>query len=364
MKIEELDFGPYVPLFRIGAGGMGEVYAAKARQGTGTQQLVAVKRLFPRFGQDRKFVTMFLDEARIMGCVSHPRVVRILDARTDSDGSPYLVMELIVGADLVSLSEAIRPLPIDAALTWLAEAAEGLHAAHEARNADGMKLELVHRDVSPENVLVGIDGYARIGDFGVAYTIERMQQSTATGNIKGKFPYMSPEQTRAQVLDRRSDVFSLGVVAWEALVGRVLFSASNAQGMLDEIRHGTLTAPHTIRRDIPIQASDVIMRALARDAELRFSTALEFAQALRAARTREPAREELAELVRNANVVNVERIRTGLQQTWPAALTAMAALTTAEHASAIVVREPWSKTWPFIGLAALLAFGSICLAWC
>ncbi len=352
----DLDFGPYQPLFLIGAGGMGEVYAARAK-GQSEDKLVAVKRLFPRFGGDPRFVAMFVDEARIMSCVSHPSVVRILDVGSDRDGVPYLAMEMVVGADLTSLLDKLETLPVNAALTWIAEAAEGLHAAHEARGSDGQPLSLVHRDVSPENVLVGIDGRARILDFGIAKATGRLQQSTATGDLKGKLAYMSPEQTLGAVLDRRSDVFSLGAVAWEALVGDSLFKAQNAPDTLDRVRSGPVVPPHVRRPEVPRAASEAIMRALSRAPEQRFQTALELANAIRATLP-STAPDELAAIVSNAGVVQLNQVRTGLERTWPqaAALLGVTAI-----ASDVSVRHSPLRRWAkpafvvTLGLLALLA---------
>jgi len=209
-------FGPYEIVARVAAGGMAEVFAARSRDLAGIEKLVAIKRLLPHLVDEQRFVEMFLDEARIAANIHSPHCVETLDLGRADDGLPYLVMELVVGAPLSRLAGRVGgPWPVEMAAVLLAEAAEGLHDAHEARDANGTELHIVHRDVSPQNVLVGIDGRVRIADFGVARAVMRITK-TKTGQIKGKLGYFSPEQAMGTAMDRRSDVFSLGIVAWES----------------------------------------------------------------------------------------------------------------------------------------------------
>ena len=316
------DLGPYEALFRIGVGGMGEVYAARHRKARVSTQLVAVKRLFPHLVCDAHCVDMILDEARIARAVSSPHVVRVLDVGEARDRVPYLVMELIRGSDLASLMGRAR-LPVDAVLEWVAQAAEGLHAAHEARSSSGEPLGLVHRDVSPENVLIGLDGSARVGDFGIAYARERIQAPTAFGRMKGKLAYLSPEQTRGEPLDRRSDVFSLGIVAWEALVGESLFAARTASEVITSIREAAIVAPREKRTDVPEAASQAVLKALARDPEQRFASAQALAQALRASASHRPEPRELSAVVESVLQGPTPAARPGVSTTWPQAITAL-----------------------------------------
>jgi serine/threonine protein kinase len=313
------DLGPYEPLFRIGAGGMGEVYAAR-RKSFRSAEIVAVKRLFPHLVEDRRFVDMLIDEARITSAVSSPHVVRVLDVGRAGDDVPYLVMELIAGCDLAHLGGQGKTLPIPAVVEWVAQAAEGLHAAHEARSPTGEPLGLVHRDVSPENVLVGVDGLARIGDFGIAYARERIQQTTAQGRVKGKLAYMSPEQTHADRLDRRSDIFSLGIVAWEGLTGQFLFDGPTAPDVIAKVRSEAISPPHHKRPDVSRELSMVVMKALDRQPAQRYQTALAFAESLRAAAPRKPTPGELANAMRQASAGPLTSIREGLTKTWPQAI--------------------------------------------
>jgi serine/threonine protein kinase len=316
------DLGPYEPLFRIGAGGMGEVYAAR-RTGFRSAEIVAVKRLFPHLVEDRRFVDMLLDEARITRAVTSAHVVRVLDMGQANDGAPYLVMELIAGANLAQLSHGGRLPPIGAVAEWVAQAAEGLHAAHEARGPDGEPLGLVHRDVSPENILIGADGSARISDFGVAYAQERIQQTTAQGRVKGKLAYMSPEQTHAQRVDRRSDVFSLGIVAWEGLTGEFLFEGTSAPEVIANVREAPITPPHHKRAEMSRELSLAVLKALERDPAQRYQTALAFAEALRAATPKKPTPAELARAMREASADPLATMREGLTKTWPQAIPVM-----------------------------------------
>jgi serine/threonine-protein kinase len=316
------DLGDYEPLFRIGVGGMGEVYAARHRTSLVSAELVAVKRLFPHLVAEASFVDMIFDEARIARAVSSPHVVRVLDVGQAEDQVPFLVMEFIAGSNLASLI-ARGNLPVDAVLEWVAQAAEGLHAAHEARSESGEMLGLVHRDVSPENVLVGLDGSARMGDFGIAYARERIQAPTAFGRMKGKLAYMSPEQSRGEVLDRRSDVFSLGIVAWEALVGEPLFDSKTTTEVISRIRDGVIVPPHEKRPEVPEAASNAVMKALSRDRDQRFDTALALADALRKSASTHLDANALAAVVQSANQTKAESLRNGLSRTWPQAVTAL-----------------------------------------
>ena len=191
--------GRYELLFRIASGGMAEVYAARVVGEGGFEKLVAVKRMLPTLAEDEEFVQMFLDEARVAANISNAHVVQTLDLGRDSTGALYIVMDLVVGVTLSRiLKEAAkvrRAIPVDMAVELLAQAASGLHAAHDATTPVGEPLHIIHRDVSPQNILVGVDGRVRITDFGVARAVARATQTQA-GRIKGKFAYCSPEQLR------------------------------------------------------------------------------------------------------------------------------------------------------------------------
>ncbi len=286
LRVSDLSFGRYEPLFRIAAGGMAEVYAARIRGEAGFEKLVAVKRMLPHLTDDPEFVAMFLDEGRLAANIASPNVVATLDLGRGEDGSLYIVMDLVVGIALSTIVRTAarqgRMLPVPIACEILAQAASGLDDAHEARTPTGVHLGIVHRDVSPQNVLVGVDGRTRVVDFGVARAVLR-QSHTSTGTLKGKFGYFSPEQAAAKELDPRSDVFALGIVAWETLLGRRLFEADNPLETITRIRSMPIVRPSELRPEISDAISDVVMRALARDRDMRWESAGAFAAALRKA---------------------------------------------------------------------------------
>ena len=283
---EPLTFGRCEPLFRIAAGGMAEVYAARIRGEAGFEKLVAVKRMLPHLAEDPTFVAMFLDEAKLAANIVSPHVVQTLDLGRASDGSLYLSMELVVGLSLHALYQVAlqrrERLPVPIACEMLAQAALGVDDAHEARTPTGQHLAIVHRDVSPQNILVGADGRVRVVDFGVARALLR-QSHTQTGQLKGKFGYFSPEQAKARELDRRSDVFSLGIVAWETFALRRLFVAESPLQQLSRVCEMPIPWLPDLRRDVSPELAQVVMRALERDRDARYPTARAFAEALRAA---------------------------------------------------------------------------------
>jgi serine/threonine-protein kinase len=275
--------GRYEVLFRLAGGGMAEVFVGRLLGEGGFVRYVAIKRMLPHLAEDARFVDMFLDEGRLAGFVSSPNVVQTLDVGRDADGALFIVMELVRGASLHALLSANAKrgthVPIPIALSLLVDAARGLHDAHEATTPLGEPMHLVHRDVSPQNLLVGIDGRARITDFGVARAVHR-NTATAVGELKGKLGYFAPEQARGQV-DRRTDVFALGIVAWELLTGRRLFDGDDVLQKLEKVRSMPIPAPSSRRHDVPPQLDAVIACALDRDLRTRCSSAGELAERLR-----------------------------------------------------------------------------------
>ncbi|MCZ7682057.1 MAG: serine/threonine protein kinase [Sandaracinaceae bacterium] len=298
---------------------MAEVYAARVRGEAGFQKLVALKRMLPHLTDDDRFVTMFMDEGRLAANISSPNVVSTLDLGRADDGSLYLVMELVLGTTLSTLlrnaAQGGVSIPIAAAVELIAQAAQGLHDAHEARTPFGAPLHIVHRDVSPQNILVGTDGRVRITDFGVARAILR-RTKTSTGEFKGKLSYFSPEQCADKALDRRSDVFSIGVVAWETLTTRRLFHAENPLAVLERVTRMPIPLAHTVNPAVPPEISAVVATALERDRDARFSNAADFAQALRAAAraTVGDDRANIAELVQKLGGETLERVERQLRQ--------------------------------------------------
>lgn len=307
-------FGRYEILFPIASGGMATVYAARLVGDEGFQKPIAIKLMLPHLTQDERFVSMFLDEATLAANVESSNVVGVRDLGREGD-TLYMAMDLVIGANLQELLRA-GALPPAMAASVIVQTARGLHDAHEARSATGEPLELVHRDVSPHNVLIGVDGRVRLSDFGVARAMHR-RTHTETGELKGKLAYFSPEQLEARdVLDRRSDVFALGVVAWEAFCGKRLFAAPNPLAL------AKLIASHPIPRldvaaGLPTAIADVVAKALERDVARRFRTAEEMANALeRAARASVgwASSAALGELVRVRGGARVHELESRIRQ--------------------------------------------------
>lgn len=266
----------------IASGGMATVHFGRLLGPVGFSKTVAIKRLHPQFAKDSDFVAMFLDEARVAGRIQHPNVVSTLDV-VALDGELYLVMEYIEGESLSKLIRGMRAggalVPPRIAGSIVAGALYGLHAAHEAKNEHGEPLEIIHRDVSPQNVLVGLDGVPRVLDFGVAKAVGRVQ-TTREGQIKGKLAYMPPEQILGDDIDRRVDVYSAGVMLWEALVGRRLFDGGNEGNILKKILATEVVPPSKLVEGLSPRVDEVVMRAVAKKPEHRFATAWDFAVAI------------------------------------------------------------------------------------
>jgi serine/threonine-protein kinase len=250
---------------------------------------VADKRLHMHLADDAAFVAMLIDEARLAARIRHPNVVTTLDAIQDQ-GELFLVMDYVPGVSLASLDRLSRAegaegspgVPIPVLLSIACGVLHGLHAAHEAVDEAGHPLSIVHRDVSPQNILVGVDGLARVLDFGIAKAEGRVQ-STREGILKGKPSYMAPEVIRGGAVDRRADVFAAGVVVWEGLTGRSLFGgAGSMEGTLASVLDGVVPPPSSVAPDVPPRLDAIVLRALSRDPTKRFSTALDMARAIEA----------------------------------------------------------------------------------
>ena len=272
----------YELVAEIATGGMATVFLARLSGAGGFQRFVAIKRLHPHLAKENEFVQMFLDEARLAAGIHHPNVVPILEVGT-SDRGYYLVMEYIEGDTLARLlaraASGGTPLSIDIALRVVVDMLAGLHAAHELRDEHGEPTELVHRDVSPQNVLVGVDGISRITDFGVARAATRLT-ATRAGQLKGKIAYMAPEQAGGERIDRRADVFASGIVLWEVLCARRLFKAENDEATLRRVLYESIPSPQQYVERLPDGLASVCMRALERDVDRRFATCAQFADAL------------------------------------------------------------------------------------
>jgi serine/threonine-protein kinase len=272
----------------IASGGMATVYLARLTGVGGFQRFVAMKRLHPHLANEKEFVEMFLDEARIAARIHHPNVVPILEVGASPVGY-YLVMEYIEGDTLARLLARAatrgKRIPVPIALRIALDTLSGLHAAHELRVDTGDAVNLVHRDVSPQNVLVGVDGIARITDFGVARAASRLT-ATRVGQLKGKIAYMAPEQAAGEEsLDRRADVFAAGIVVWEELAAKRLFKAENEAATLSRVMTEPVPPLTEIVAGLSPELNKVVMRALERSPDKRYSTCAQFADALEAAAT-------------------------------------------------------------------------------
>ncbi len=284
----------YIIYDEIAAGGMASVCFGRLRGETGFSRVVAIKILHAHFAKEDAFRAMFLDEARLVSRIRHPNVVATLDVLQDA-GELFLVMEYIHGETLARLLQASQraqkevPLPIASAI--MVDLLEGLHAAHEARAEDGTALDIVHRDVSPHNVLIGLDGTAHVADFGIAKAAGRLAEKfSMEESVKGKAGYMSPEQVRGKV-DRRTDIYASGVVLWEMIAGRRLFSGSSFVEILTQTLDATIAPPSSERADVPPTLDDVVLKALQSDAKERFATARDMALAIERAAPIASARE-------------------------------------------------------------------------
>jgi len=273
--------GRYALYGELASGGMATVHFGRLLGPVGFARTVAIKRLHPHLARDPEFVAMFLDEARLVARIRHPNVVPTLDV-VASDGELLLVMEYVQGESLGKLARAAAAsggVPLAVASAIFIGVLEGLHAAHEARSDRGEALDIVHRDVSPQNILVGEDGVAHVLDFGVAKAAGRLQE-TGEGQVKGKFAYMSPEQIAQLPVDCRTDVYAASVVLWETLTGRKLFEAESSASVVYAVVHQAVTPPSKLAPHIPPALDAVIMKGLSKRREERFATAHEMAVAL------------------------------------------------------------------------------------
>ncbi len=277
-----LRLGPYELLRRIATGGMAEVYLARRAGPHGFQKTVAVKRILPQFARDADFVAMFVDEARVCARLGHPNIVQVFDFG-EEDGELYMAMEYVdgtTGARLVrSVASRGEEIPLDVCLHVALSILRALDCAHGARDEEGRPLSLVHRDVSPGNVLIDRSGAVKLTDFGIARAAE-IERRTDAGQLKGKLGYMSPEQVVGRDLDARSDIFTLGIVLAEMLILRPLFSGGKELDVLIRIRDADLSAIDRAGARVPEDVRAVLFRALSRDAGLRWANAAAFADAL------------------------------------------------------------------------------------
>lgn len=277
-----LMLGPYELIQRIASGGMAEVYLSRRAGPHGFQKLVAVKRILPQLAQDPDFLAMFIDEARVCARLAHPNIVQVFDFG-EHDGELYMAMEYVDGTTAARLVRAAaargEDVPLEAALYIAQSVLRGLDYAHNARDDDGRPLALVHRDVSPGNVLIDRSGAVKLTDFGIARAAE-IERRTDAGQLKGKLGYMSPEQVVGKELDARSDLFTAAIVLAELVMLRPLFSGPNEIEVLMRIRDADLSVIDRAGSRVPDDVKEILIRAMARDRALRYPSASAFAEAL------------------------------------------------------------------------------------
>jgi serine/threonine protein kinase len=264
--------GRYVLLREVAAGGMASVVLGRMLGPAGFGKTVAIKRLHPQFAKDPEFVSMFLDEARVTSGLSHPNIVLTLDV-LEQPGELMLVMEYVHGTALSGVQRILKDknerMPPRIAAALITGALHGLHAAHEAQDETGNRLDIVHRDVSPQNILVTSDGVAKIADFGIAKAAGQVH-STSEGVMKGKFAYMAPEQARGEAVTARTDIFAAGIVLWELLASQRLVTGTTNAERLHKILNLEAPAPSSKVPGLPVAFDAILARALARDPRDRY----------------------------------------------------------------------------------------------
>lgn len=278
---EGIPFGKYRLIRKIAVGGMAEVYLALSFGEFGFQRQEVIKALLPNLAKSSEFVDMFVREATLAAEFRHPNLVQVYNLGKVGE-LYYLAMEFVDGVDLMRLvrrcRQVRRPIPLDFVLNVICQAADGLAAVHEARSPEGEVLDIVHRDVNPQNLMVSFTGQAKLVDFGVAQTI--LAKARAEQALMGKGPYMAPEQWRGEEVGRRSDIFALGTVLYELTVGRRLFRRTTSLKTKKAILSGEIPRPSRVKPGYPKDLEEVVLKALANDPEDRYADAREMRRAL------------------------------------------------------------------------------------
>jgi serine/threonine-protein kinase len=277
-------FGKYTLIRRLATGGMAELFLAIQKSVAGFEKLIVIKRILPILNQDRGFIEMLLHEARVAATMSHPNIVQIFDVGA-VDGSYFIAMEHVHGEDLRSIVRQMRKsqvleFPLEHALSIVLGICAGLAYAHEKRDLDGTPLNIVHRDISPQNVIITFTGDVKVVDFGIAKSDAQLHEHTRNGKLKGKIPYMSPEQARGDVIDWRTDIFAAGVMLFELTTGKRLFKGASEYETLRLICDRDYPSPSQVRFGYPRELEAIVMRALAKDRTHRWQSAREMQAAI------------------------------------------------------------------------------------
>jgi len=339
---------------------MADVWVAVRRGGFGFRQHFAVKTIRAEFGASAAFRAMFLDEARLASLIHHTNVVPVLDLG-EEDGVVYQVMPLVDGGSVAAMIHALRDtgavLPLEVAVHIGIDAARGLHAAHEAKDETGRRLDLVHRDVSPHNLLVGKDGTAKVSDFGIAKAMGTASEATSSGDVKGKRAYLAPEQLCKEAVDRRADLFALGVVLWEMVAGRRLFETGDSAMFFS--LGGRILDVRELRPSVPEALASVIARATQAKPDDRFPTSDALADALEGAARASgltPSAKDVGRLVEQLLGANVAALERDLADK----TAKVDAIVETTHAAIVErVRPRKSRSLPTAAAAALLAVISL-----
>jgi serine/threonine protein kinase len=284
-------YGPYRLLERVAVGGMAEVFRAKRSGVEGFEKIVAVKRILPHLSDNKEFVDMFIDEAKMVAGLTHPNIVQISDLGK-IDKSYYIAMEYVHGKDLRTILRHARErglrLPLDLSVLVVSRVCAALEYAHRARDDQGRAMRIVHRDISPQNILISFEGDVKLTDFGIAKAATKATVSDA-GALRGKLLYMSPEQAWGKPMDRRSDVFSLGIVFYEMVTDQKPFLGASEMSILETVRECRISPPSSFNPRIPEKIEKVILKALERDPDERYQDAAEMSRDLeRVLRERQP----------------------------------------------------------------------------
>ena len=274
---QPIPFGKYLLLERISVGGMAEVFQAKSFGVEGFEKIIAIKRILPSMAEDADFIQMFIDEAKIAGQLSHANICQIYELGKIEE-SHFIAMEYIWGKDLLQMQSRLRKLrqkmPVPMVCFIASKVCEGLDYAHRKKDGSGRPLAIIHRDVSPQNVLVSYEGEVKLIDFGIAKAAIRSSRTQA-GILKGKFGYMSPEQVRGLPLDRRSDLFAIGTMLYESLTGERLFASDSDFSTLERVRNADVETPSRKNPKIPPELDRIVLRALAKSVDDRYQWANE-----------------------------------------------------------------------------------------
>ena len=272
----------YRVIERLASGGMAEVFLAESAGIEGFKKQVAIKRVLPHLSEKKRFISMFLDEARLSAHLSHSNVAQVFDIGV-GDNAYFIVMEYVDGADLKAVIEWMkksgRPIPVEHAAFITAKICEGLTYAHELKGNDGVPFKIVHRDMSPPNVLITKYGEVKIVDFGLAKATSQLEKSEA-GIIKGKFSYLSPEAAQGLDVDPRTDIFAAGIILWEMLAGRRLFFGDTDYQTVKMVQEAQIPLLSAMDKGVPIELDRIIARSLAKDRDSRYRTAREFGRDL------------------------------------------------------------------------------------